>query len=187
MCVRLIPGALLWQEVLRSLYPGCPFEREVVGLELVHLVLSELLPAGELDASTQSNATLSKVKIHGVTNNRTSQVSLLLLFLTGAVFLLKTWVRRQRNLAYVKQLALPGVLRWLFRELRPKKRVTKVLVDCFCILRSMVHVVAGCRRLLPLLLKFETIGWYSLLLPPPPPPRRWCRCLSSAATGWTPC
>lgn len=56
--------ALVWQELLRSLYPGCPFEREVVGLELVQLVLSELLPVGELDASTQSKATLSKVKMH---------------------------------------------------------------------------------------------------------------------------
>lgn len=56
-------GSLPWQEVLRSLYPGCPFEREVVGLELVQLVLSELLPAGELDAPTQSKATLSKVRI----------------------------------------------------------------------------------------------------------------------------
>eukprot|EP00752_Nemacystus_decipiens_P004263 g3894.t1 len=51
----------LCQEVLRSLYPGCPFEREVVGLEIVQLVLSELLPMGELDSSTQSKATLSKV------------------------------------------------------------------------------------------------------------------------------
>ncbi len=54
----VFPG-FVWQEVLRSLYPGCPFEREVVGLELVQLVLSELLPAGEPGAS---KATLSKVQ-----------------------------------------------------------------------------------------------------------------------------
>eukprot|EP00903_Cladosiphon_okamuranus_P018216 g16755.t1 len=51
----------LCQEVLRSLYPGCPFEREVVGLELVQLVLSELLPIVEMDGTTQTKATLSKV------------------------------------------------------------------------------------------------------------------------------
>lgn len=33
------------QVVLESLYPGCPFEREVLGLEILQLVLSELLPS----------------------------------------------------------------------------------------------------------------------------------------------
>ncbi|CAM9203468.1 unnamed protein product, partial [Ectocarpus sp. 8 AP-2014] len=44
----------LCQEVLRSLYPGCPFEREVLGLEMAQLILSELLPSEELVASTET-------------------------------------------------------------------------------------------------------------------------------------
>lgn len=35
--------------MLRSLYPGCPFEREVLGLEMVQLVLSEMLPAEDVE------------------------------------------------------------------------------------------------------------------------------------------
>ncbi|CAM9609567.1 unnamed protein product, partial [Ectocarpus sp. 12 AP-2014] len=46
---------------LRSLYPGCPFEREVLGLEMAQLILLELLPSEELVASTESETALSKV------------------------------------------------------------------------------------------------------------------------------
>ncbi|CAM9242712.1 unnamed protein product [Ectocarpus sp. 4 AP-2014] len=51
----------LCQEVLRSLYPGCPFEREVLGLEMVQLILSELLPSEEMVASDESETALAKV------------------------------------------------------------------------------------------------------------------------------
>ncbi|CAN0161291.1 unnamed protein product [Ectocarpus sp. 6 AP-2014] len=51
----------LCQEVLRSLYPGCPFEREVLGLEMAQLIMSELLPSEELVASTESETALAKV------------------------------------------------------------------------------------------------------------------------------
>ncbi|CAM9221310.1 unnamed protein product [Ectocarpus fasciculatus] len=51
----------LCQEVLRSLYPGCPFEREVLGLEMAQLILSELMPAEETVASKESEAALAKV------------------------------------------------------------------------------------------------------------------------------
>ncbi|CBJ32757.1 conserved unknown protein [Ectocarpus siliculosus] len=51
----------LCREVLRSLYPGCPFEREVLGLEMAQLILSELLPSEELVASTESETALAKV------------------------------------------------------------------------------------------------------------------------------
>ncbi|CAB1101686.1 unnamed protein product [Ectocarpus sp. CCAP 1310/34] len=51
----------LCQEVLRSLYPGCPFEREVLGLEMAQLILSELLPSEEMVASNESETALAKV------------------------------------------------------------------------------------------------------------------------------
>ncbi|CAM9200948.1 unnamed protein product [Ectocarpus sp. 13 AM-2016] len=51
----------LCQEVLRSLYPGCPFEREVLGLEMARLILSELLPSDEMVASNESETALVKV------------------------------------------------------------------------------------------------------------------------------
>lgn len=58
VCVTLFSDE---QEVLRSLYPGCPFEREVLGLEMAQLMLSELLPAEEMVASKESETALAKV------------------------------------------------------------------------------------------------------------------------------
>lgn len=49
------------QELLQSLYPGCPFEREVLGLEMIQLMLSELLPPEESDGVNQRKHTLAKV------------------------------------------------------------------------------------------------------------------------------
>lgn len=54
--MRTSHGFSTEQEVLKSLYPGCPFEREVLGLELVQLVLSELLPTDDLDVPKQGDA-----------------------------------------------------------------------------------------------------------------------------------
>lgn len=51
----------LQQEVLQSLYPGCPFEREVLGLEIAQLVLSELVPLEELEAHGENQGALVKV------------------------------------------------------------------------------------------------------------------------------
>ncbi|CAM9102187.1 unnamed protein product, partial [Hapterophycus canaliculatus] len=61
--IERVEAFLSWlcQEVLKSLYPGCPFEREVLGLELVQLVLSELQPAEGLDVSKQARGTLAHV------------------------------------------------------------------------------------------------------------------------------
>lgn len=54
---------LFWKEVLRSLYPGCPFEREVLGLELVQLVLSELVPVDGTNGADQRESPLAKVRV----------------------------------------------------------------------------------------------------------------------------
>lgn len=35
------------QVTLETLYPGCPFERQVLGLEITQLLMIELAPAGE--------------------------------------------------------------------------------------------------------------------------------------------
>lgn len=44
------------------MYPGCPFEREVLGLELVQLVLSELVPVDGTNGTDQRERPLAKVR-----------------------------------------------------------------------------------------------------------------------------
>lgn len=53
---------MLSQEVVRSLYPGCPFEREVLGLEMVQLILSELLPVDAFGGRNDGNGALGEVR-----------------------------------------------------------------------------------------------------------------------------
>lgn len=46
------------------MYPGCPFEREVLGLEIVQLVLSELVPVpvDSSNSTAQRENALAKVR-----------------------------------------------------------------------------------------------------------------------------
>lgn len=56
------------------MYPGCPFEREVLGLEMVQLVLSELMPVeGSQSALAKVRVCVSGMEIYHAYGGRYSR------------------------------------------------------------------------------------------------------------------